>query len=128
MKRRPMHKKTLPDPVQVPMLPDLVPHVEVGTKRYTIGGNLQVLVGWSPSGWHLSISHGRRYPSWDEIAHARDKLLPEGKTFVMVFPTPEEYINLHSYCFHLWEGRDMRKTGGPITYVSTDKKHLEALT
>jgi hypothetical protein len=121
MKRRPMHKKDLPDPVQVPMLSSLVPHVEIGAKRYTIGKNLQVLVGWSPGGWHLSISHARRYPTWDEIAHVRDKLLPAGKTFVMVFPTPEEYVNLHPYCFHLWEARDMRRTGGPITFSSTDE-------
>jgi hypothetical protein len=125
MKRRPMHKKELPDPVQVPMLPELVPHIEVGARRYTIGKNLQVLVGWSPGGWHLSISHVRRYPTWDEIAHARDKLLPKELTFVMVLPPPEEYVNLHPYCFHLWQANDMRGSGGTLAYASTDKTHQE---
>jgi hypothetical protein len=29
------------------------------------------------TGWHLSIAHHARYPTWDEISQARYRLLPE---------------------------------------------------
>jgi len=56
-------------------------------------------------GWHLSISHPDRYPTWDEIYAARYQLLPINATFVMYLPPPSEYVNVHENCFHLWEER-----------------------
>ncbi len=56
--------------------------------------------------WHLSISNPTRYPGWDEIKDARYNLLPLGVTFVMVLPPPNEYVNIHNNCFHLWEMPD----------------------
>ena len=66
-------------------------------------GPCSVIVELEPDGWHLSIAHVRRYPTWDEIKEARYRLLPSEKTYVMVFPPPEEYVNQHPNCFHLWE-------------------------
>lgn len=59
-------------------------------------------------GLHLSISHqpagrSKRYPTWDEIAHARDALLPDSVEFVMILPRAEEYVALHDTTFHLHE-------------------------
>lgn len=60
-------------------------------------------------GFHLSISHrtanGRpgRYPTWDEIADARDVLLPAEVSFVMVLPAADDYVSLHDTTFHLHE-------------------------
>lgn len=53
--------------------------------------------------WHLSISHPARYPKWEEIKDARYALLPLGLTFGMMLPPPNEYVNIHPNCFHLWE-------------------------
>lgn len=53
--------------------------------------------------WHLSISHPARYPNWEEIKDARYALLPHGITAAMILPPPEEYVNVHPNCFHLWE-------------------------
>lgn len=58
--------------------------------------------------WHLSISHPHRYPKWDEIRDARYKFLPTDLTFGMLLPPPEEYVNVHPNCFHLWEITDPR--------------------
>lgn len=78
-------------------------------------GTLYVFVSREPLGaagaleWHLSISHRdhrggfRRYPSWDEIAHARYELLPPDLTFVMYLPPAEEYVAVHPTTFHLHE-------------------------
>ena len=74
-------------------------------------GQLRVIVAREPQGWHLSISHAKRgpkgqvmpgrYPSWDEIAHARYELLPDDLDFVMHLPPPGEYVALHDTTFHL---------------------------
>lgn len=71
-------------------------------------GWLNALVAEEPEGWHASISHesrgtGVRYPTWDELAHARHELLPLDLDFVMHLPPPGEYVAVHDTCFHLHE-------------------------
>jgi hypothetical protein len=76
-------------------------------------GRLDAYVGTIPSeGIHLSIAHKRlrggrwepgRYPTWDEIADARDALLPADKTFVMYLPKEGDYLAVHPTTFHLHE-------------------------
>ena len=60
---------------------------------------------------HLSISHPERYPTWDEIKEARERLLPLGETFAMIFPPVHLYVNEHPNCFHLFglERRDVQR-------------------
>ena len=77
-------------------------------------GNLRVIITREPQeGWHLSISHPARYPSWDEIAHARYNLLPQDLTFVMFLPPDSQYVNIEGgnsgragNVFHLHEYHD----------------------
>jgi hypothetical protein len=76
-------------------------------------GQLRCIVTEEPMGWHLSISHSRRvrggdlvpgrYPTWDEIADARDEFLPAAAAFVMHLPTLDEYVAVHDTTFHLHE-------------------------
>lgn len=67
-------------------------------------GDLRVFVAKEPpNGWHLSISHPRRYPTWDEIADARYSLAPPNITMAMLLPPPSEYVNAHKTTFHLHE-------------------------
>ena len=59
--------------------------------------------------WHLSIAHANRYPTWDEIADVRYKLVPDNVTMALLLPPPDEYVNAHEHCFHLWEIDDPRE-------------------
>lgn len=84
-------------------------------RRNVHDGQLTCMVGTIPNaGLHLSISHRRRtkegvvpgrYPTWDEIADARDLLLPADKSFHMTLPRTDgdEYISVHKTTFHLHE-------------------------
>ena len=77
-------------------------------------GSLRAMVA-DPDGpegeWHLSISHVYppsktnkaigRYPSWDEIADARYRLVPASVTMAMVLPPPDEFVAVHDTTFHL---------------------------
>lgn len=55
-------------------------------------------------GWHISISHsGTRYPTWDELADAKERFVPDDVEMAMILPKREEYVNLHETCLHIWE-------------------------
>lgn len=86
--------------VQIPL--HLRPLIEPNARAFRLGECL-VIVGHSEDGWHLSISHPTRYPTWDEIKEARYRLTPHNVTMAMILPPPDEYVNLHENCFHLWE-------------------------
>jgi hypothetical protein len=94
----------LPNPGEVPLsiTEKAMFGLEPNCKRYIMGA-CKIYVGSSSVGWHLSISAKNRYPTWDEIAHARYKLLPEDIYVAMMLPPPPFYVNVHPNCFHLWE-------------------------
>lgn len=75
-------------------------------------GTLWAIVSNEPWGWHLSVSFRNprneltRYPTWDELTHARYELLPDDIDVVMHLPPPAEYVALHDTTFHLHEQPD----------------------
>jgi hypothetical protein len=66
-------------------------------------GECTVVVTKEFGKWHLSIAHRTRYPTWDEVAEARYRILPDSLTFAMLLPPKREYINLHEFCFQVHE-------------------------
>ena len=82
--------------------PPIVDLIAVGAKAYMMNG-CRIIVSNEPEGWHLSISRRDRDPSWDEIATARYRLLPDVPEMKMVLPPLDEYVNLMPFCFHLHE-------------------------
>jgi hypothetical protein len=64
---------------------------------------VRVFAGIEVGKWHLSISTPYRYPTWDEIKQARYDFLPDEITIAMILPPKSEYVNVHNYCFHLYE-------------------------
>ena len=77
---------------------------KTGTRGYIFGACRVLVCESEPgTGWHLSISNASRLPTWDEVKAARYEFLPKDKTFAMLLPPDEEYVNVHEYCFHLYE-------------------------
>jgi len=66
-------------------------------------GECYVMTSYESDGWHLSISHPDRNPTWEEIRDARYELLPNDLTMAMLLPPKEQYINVHKFCFHLYQ-------------------------
>jgi hypothetical protein len=83
--------------------------LEADARAFTFG-ECSVLLGRGPDGWHLSIAHRSRYPTWDEIAEARYRLVPDDATMAMILPSQAHYVNLYPNCFHLYE---IETRGGP---------------
>lgn len=79
-------------------VPSPIPHSQCFT-----WGELSVIKSLDDGRWHLSISHPRRYPTWDEIKTARYDLLSRDITMAMLLPPVEDYVNIHQNCFHLWQ-------------------------
>lgn len=74
--------------------------------RYYEGSTgCRAIVSKEPSGLHISVSATGRYPTWDELASARDAFGRPDQRFVMWFPPHDEYINVHQTTLHLWEQR-----------------------
>lgn len=82
--------------------------MQQGTKQYKMG---RVFILVSPPviemgmGWHMSISHPERYPTWDEVAAAWYQLIPDAdnRVGVMILPKREDYISIHNFCFQVHE-------------------------
>lgn len=100
MKRTPSSE--IPDPVEIELPHSIRIGAEPDAKGYRMG-ECFVMVGKESAGWHLSISCADRYPTWDEVAHARYKLIPNSATMAMILPPREEYVNVHDYCLHIWQ-------------------------
>jgi len=83
-------------------------NMQAGTRTFKMG-RVQIFV--SPPderfkmGWHMSISHPERYPTWDEVAAAWYQLVPDADNRVgaMILPKREDYISIHNFCFQVHE-------------------------
>ena len=66
-------------------------------------GRCNVIVSIDNGKWHLSISTKTASPSYKEIKKARYKYCPDNIYMAQIFPPKSEFINVYSYCHHLWE-------------------------
>lgn len=93
----------------------------MGYSHKYLMGECQVIVSGQVerefNGWHFSISHPTRYPTWEEQKAARYELIPDEIYMVSIMPPKSEYVNVHPNCFH-WHELGMKLfnplTGKPI--------------
>lgn len=53
--------------------------------------------------WHLSVSHPKRLPTWDEMRSARERFTPDDVTMAVLLPPSAEYVNMHETCMHMYQ-------------------------
>lgn len=51
---------------------------------------------------HCSVSRPDRNPTWDEILEVKEQLFGDIDA-MMVMPKSADYVNLHKFCFHVWQ-------------------------
>ena len=66
-------------------------------------GECVVCVSIDNGYFHISISHDDRLPTYEEVKEARYEFAPDDIHMAMIFPPKKEFVNLHNYCFHLWQ-------------------------
>jgi hypothetical protein len=61
-------------------------------------------------GWeHVSVSLRNRCPTWEEMCFIKDMFWGADECVMQLHPVRSEYVNMHSFCLHLW-----RPTGAAI--------------
>jgi len=73
-----------------------------GATAYTLN-RCTIFLGVEHGKIHLSIAHPDRLPTWQEVKEARELLIDDNITVGMILPPKAEYVNIHEFCFHLWE-------------------------
>lgn len=76
--------------------------LEPGSRAYTMGG-CRIIVSQQRAGWHLSVSHETRMPTWEEVRDARYALVPDEATMALLLPPRAEYVNVHEFCLQMYE-------------------------
>lgn len=115
------HRQGKPDLIERPMPPEerdrlyeaLGATVAAGetvvswSARYFTYGELTVLLTREFGRLHLSVSHPQRMPTWGEVSEIFYNHIRENdETVVLVLPKPENFVNLHQFCFHVFGIRD----------------------
>jgi hypothetical protein len=54
-------------------------------------------------GYHLSVAHTDRLPTWDEVRDARYAVVPNEHAMALLLPPRDEYVNVHEHCLQLIE-------------------------
>ena len=68
---------------------------------------LKAIVIADGMGWdHVSVSHERRCPSWDEMCWVKHLFFEPNECVVQYHPPASDYVNVHPNCLHLWRPAD----------------------
>ena len=51
---------------------------------------------------HLSMSHRKRVPNYDELVYLKKHWAGENRKAIMVLPASEEHVNIHPNVLHLF--------------------------
>lgn len=74
---------------------------------FTTDGGMAVIatIDNTPHGvlLHVSVSYPDHAPTWEEIRLVKSAFFGEDLDAMMVLPREADYVNVHPYCFHLWQ-------------------------
>lgn len=52
---------------------------------------------------HVSLARPDRLPAWADVQAVREAFFPQTVDAMMVLPGRGDYVNVHEFCFHLWQ-------------------------
>ncbi len=68
-----------------------------------IDSRLLRVIAASESGWdHVSVSRGDRCPTWREMEFIKRRFFKPDETAMQLHVPPQDHINTHPFCLHLW--------------------------
>ncbi len=71
------------------------------------GKSLRVIAAAS-DGWdHVSVSRADRCPTWGEMEHVKRRFFKADETAFELHVPPDDHINVHPHCLHLWRPHDV---------------------
>ena len=67
------------------------------------GVNLFIIASFG-AGWdHVSVSCDFRCPTWEDMCLVKSIFFRDDETVIQYHPKKSEYVNLHTFCLHLWK-------------------------
>ena len=72
-------------------------------KQYKEPREMAIIASWGEGWEHVSVSLRNRCPTWEEMCRVKDIFWGEDECVVQFHPPKSEYVNLHTYCLHLWK-------------------------
>lgn len=70
------------------------------------------------SDWeHVSVSTKSRCPTWQEMCFIKSLFWSDEDCVLQYHPPKSEYVNVHSYCLHLWRPKRASIPTPPIWMV-----------
>ena len=83
-----------------------------------IDGQTLKVVASSGDGWdHVSVSRENRCPNWTEMDHVKRLFFKDNEVAMQLHVPPDEHINFHPYCLHLWRPLDVEIPRPPAGMV-----------
>ena len=72
---------------------------ETGLFQYQ---GMKICISIDDGKWHLSVS--AKYPlGYEQLKKVRYMFLPNAMHIAQIFPPREQFVNVHTCCWHLWE-------------------------
>lgn len=66
-----------------------------------------VVVCSTGHGWdHVSISHEKRVPTWNEMEYIKRLMFEDHEVAMQLHVPPKDHINIHPNVLHLWRPQD----------------------
>jgi hypothetical protein len=73
-------------------------------------GIILVIIAATGQGWdHVSVSTRNRCPNWDEMEFVKRMFFNENEVAMQLHLPPEDHVNIHPFCLHLWRPRSSLK-------------------
>lgn len=66
-------------------------------------GEMIIVASWGGDWDHVSVSHRRRCPTWDEMCAIKDIFWHGEECVVQYHPPESEYVNNCATCLHMWK-------------------------
>lgn len=68
-----------------------------------VDGVVLRIVASSDGGWdHVSVSRPDRCPAWEEMEQVKRAFFKDDETAFQLHVPPDDHINVHPFCLHLW--------------------------
>ena len=77
-------------------------------------GRTLLCIASNGDGWdHVSVSVSNRCPNWAEMEHVKRAFFKDDETAMQLHVPPDDHVNLHPHCLHLWRPNDSRSIPRP---------------
>jgi hypothetical protein len=86
------------------------------------GQALRVIASSSDDWEHVSVSRQSRTPNWPEMDYIKRRFFNDDETVMQLHVPPDEHINYHPNCLHLWRPQQVAIPRPPGWMVGIKKE------